>query len=221
MGRMVYDEDVYSELRKGLDLLGQDVADCADRNTKEFTGLIQHDVGTGIFKDISDGMHGQGDYMMQTAATIANHGTGMFDYDRKGAEVINGLDIMQDFVKTDSIKVNQYTQFMVGKIDGLSVNEGQKTEEVNEIAESEVVAEALSDIRGASAKEEKYDETTVIGNSVLANINKNQTEQRDYDDSTSVGNKGLHNISGNQTEQQEYNDSSRVGGQVLQNISGD
>ncbi len=143
------------------------------------------------------------------------------EYDSKIASLAEDIDIPLDFTANNSMDTNKYNAVFLHKGDGKSVNEGNETKKVNEIDDSTVAAQGIFDMRGETAKEEKYDDTTIIGKSVLGNISGDQTKAQTYDDSTSVGNTKLGNIAGDQTQKQDYDASSNLTNKSLGNISGD
>ena len=144
---------------------------------------------------------------------MRKHTNEMFDYDRTMAKMANDIEIPQDFLANNAMEVNQYNKILVGKIDGRSVNDGEEAQKISDIDESEINAEGLTDIRGAAAKEEIYDDSSVIGKSTLGSIVGNVTEKQEYDDTVNVNKSALQNINGNQTQQQEYDGESVIQGQ--------
>ena len=74
-------------------------------------------------------------------------------------EKISEIQIPTDLIANDSSKLNTYTQTLLEKLDGNSVNEGKGPGTVNEVGESEVEGEALKDIHGNVTQDQKYDAT--------------------------------------------------------------
>lgn len=145
----------------------------------------------------------------------------MFDYDRSMAKMAEEIDIPDDFFSNNSMETNEYNRSILGKIDGRSVNEGQTSSQFNETADNTVSAQSLADITADQTQQKEYDETTVIGKSVLGNISGNQTQEQTYDASTNINRQNMADISGNQTKEQTYDDSSSLNKATITNISGD
>jgi hypothetical protein len=120
---------------------------------------------------------------------VKKHSNQMFSFDRSMASKIEEIQIPTDLMANDSSEINTYTQTLLGKIDGQSVNNGQASTAFKEIDESVVQGEALTDIHGDQTQQQTYDASSGIGGQqAMRNISGDQTQQQNYD-ATSVVNK--------------------------------
>ena len=213
-------EEEFEEFTSGLQKSSTRFSSTEGQYKKDFQNLVN----TGL---TGDSVGKIGNQMVAITNSISNvkniiqkHSSQMFSFDRSVAKKIEDIDIPQDFVANDSSSVNYYTQTLLGKIDGQSVNEGQESHMFKEIDDSVVNAEKLTDIRGTDSKEEKYDARSSIGGqSILGNISGDTTKEQHYDSSSSVSKATMENISGNVTEQQHYDETSVGGKSILRDIS--
>ena len=143
------------------------------------------------------------------------------DYDSRMSQVADDIEVPLDYTTNNTMDTNKYHVVFISKMDGRSITDGKQAEKINDIDDSTIAAQGLTNINQDQTKLQNYDDSTTIrGESILANINNNKTEQQDYDDSTSVGNKKLKDISGDQAQEQKYDSSSVVSNKNLYDMSG-
>lgn len=219
--KIVYDEEILSEVAKRLKGdLSNSAGELGNKVKKDFSGLNSHGLMQESVARENKNMENMQQYLASTGELFAKSANDMFEFDRTTAEKIEDVHVTQDFDANNSMEVNQFNSFILGKLDGRSVNDGEEAHKFNEIDDSIIAAEGLKDIRGTNSKEEQYDESSsIVGQSILGNISGNQTEEQSYDATSSVRGKSLGNISGNQTVQQDYDDNSVVGRSILGNIN--
>ena len=221
MGNIFFNEekslDYFDKLGKVSNKMNEATGDLF-RGTKAIIDNGDANVVAGEMAKYSESIEGlMGDSSKYGKEFVSN----LFAEERSEANLIAGVMIPKDFVAEDASEINYYNSVLLSKIDGKSVNEGQTTKKVNDIDESSVVKEALTDINNNVTENQVYDaSSTITGQSVLENINGNKTEEKTYDDTSRVSNQQLSNISGNTTQGQMYNDMSTIVGQsILGNIN--
>lgn len=216
--KISYNEDVLNEYTKKVKEYSVAVEERQKQMLRDYKGLTSHGMCTETMSDLSNNFTSVASLGISTANSFAKHGGEMFNLDKSLAQEINDLTVPQDFVENNSIQINTYNVSILSKIDGQSVNEGQKTEKVDEIADSVVAAQDLTNIKDDQTQKQEYDDTTVVGKSILGNIRGDQTQKQDYDSSTSVGNTNLKDITGEQAKEEEYDSSSSIQEQRLSGV---
>lgn len=215
-----YDEDAFAEFSRLLKQHALKVEEVNKKMKDNYSGINSRGLLQEVVNDGYKNFASTQEFENSTAMAFASHGDNMFAFDRDSAAEIDKMFIPQDFVGNNSMEINQYNASILGKIDGESVNKGEKTEKVNDIDESVVAAEGLKNINDDQTKKQEYDDTSIIGESLLGNIANDQTQKQEYDDSTSIGNKNLKDITGEQSQKEEYDDSSVVQKKGINDISG-
>ncbi len=210
--------DMYSS---GLKKNSDGFASTNDNFRKKFQSFVDTGLSGGSVGKIGNQMASITNSINNVNNIIRKHSNQMFGFDKEVSNKANDIDIPQDFVANDSASVNYYTETLVGKIDGKSVNEGHQTQKVNEVGDSEVNKENLIDIRGASSKLENYDgNSSILGQSIMSDISGNVTQEQNYNDSSNVQKAVLGNISGNNASESTYDDTTIIGRSTLGDISG-
>ena len=132
--------------------IGQNFAGAVD------AGLLGNSVST-----ISKQMKAISGSISNVQNIVQQHSSQMFSYDRAMASKIGEIEVPNDFVANDSAEVNTYTQALVAKMDGQSVNDGQEAGEFEEIADSSVTVEMMKDIHGDVTVRQRYDDASSVG----------------------------------------------------------
>lgn len=174
---------------------------------------------SGTSSKISKQLNALSSALANTGRIIQKHNNEMFTYDKTMASMAEDIDIPQDFISNDSAEVNTYEHILLSKLDGKSVNEGETAKEFNEIDDSVVSGENLTNINNNETQEQEYDGNLSIGKSVLGNISNDGSELQEYDDASSIGQVGMGDISSDQTQEKEYDDSSSVNQSTLGSIA--
>ena len=214
-------EEEMQTAASGFERCATDLGNIGASMPSKFSGAINSGMMGNTVGAISKEMNLISASLANMKTIVNRHSNQMFSYDREMAKMASEIEIPTDFLENNSMEVNTYNRTLLGKIDGKSVNEGQAATVFNEIADSDVTSKGLTDISGDQTKEQKYDETSVVNRSVLANLVKDETQESKYDDGSSVQGQSMSNISGDQTQEQTYDESSSVQGQSMSNISGD
>lgn len=216
---IVMDEEEFERASSGFSSASTDVATVGEGFPSSFSGALNAGLMNESVSSISNELASIAASIGSVKNIIAKHSNEMFTYDKTMSEMAEDIEIPTDFLANNAAQVNEYNRTLLGKIDGRSVNEGVASSEIEDNDESIVSAEGLKDITGETAKEEVYDDSSVIGNSILGSIVQGETEAQTYDDEVSVQKSALTDIGGNQTEEQAYDESTVVGKSLLGNIN--
>ena len=217
-----YDEDEQAAFASGFAKIAADLENLCASSSSSFSSAAD----VGLLGDVVGKISNQMSGISSSSGTIGNsakkNASEMFTLDATTADTAETSIIPpKDFLAENTMEVNQYNNSLLGKIDGRSVNEGEQAEKPEEIDDSVVEAENLASILGEQSKEEQYDDSSNVQNSLLGNINKNEaTEEQEYNDKVSVSKTNLQNIVGEGTEMQELDGESSIHGEsVLGNIN--
>ncbi len=215
-------EEEFDMFTGGLQKNSDNFTNTNDNYKKTFQSLVNTGLAGNSVGRIGNQMSAITNSINNVNNIIKEHSTQMFNFDKSVAGKANDIDIPNDFLSNDSASVNYYTQTLLDKIDGRSVNEGHETEMANEIDESVVAAESLFDMRGVTSKEEKYDSSSsIVGQTVLGNISGNVTQEKDYDAHSNVVKEALSDIRGEDAKQSTYDAHSNVSKEALSDIRGE
>ena len=213
-------EEEFDMFTGGLQKNSDNFTSTNDNYKKTFKSLVDTGLAGSSVGKIGNQMSAITNSINNVNNIIKKHSTQMFNFDKSVANEANDISIPNDFLSNDSASVNYYTQTLLEKMDGRSVNEGHETKKTNEIDESIVSAESLFDMRGIASKEEKYDSSSsIVGQSVLGNISGNVTQEQNYDAHSNVVKEALSDIRGESAQQSTYDSSSMVGRTILGNIN--
>ena len=218
---IVYDEDIFNEVCKRLDRLGEKTQECSQKMNSNFSSYTSRGMLSETVKNLGDNFTSTENAFSDTKNST-QRGFEMFKDERNGASEIEGIIVPQDFVGNNAIEINYYNASILSKIDGRSVNDGKGAKESEYDDSTVIAAENIFDMnKNKDTDEKKYDDTSVVGKSILGSINNgDQTDQRVYDDSTTVGNINLRNINESQTKERAYNDAVSINNIGLTNING-
>ena len=213
-----------------------------------FRGAINAGLlGNSAYK-VSSQMNSISESIGNVQKIIREHSDKMFEYDKLIASKINDIEIPQDFITDDAFEINNYTQTLLSKIDGQSVNEGQdisKTSELDDIQGDKASLGnitknddvTIQDYDDSSDIKKQYEMGSVVSNANLDNIKYDDSSEiqtssvlkemdgselsniSEYDDSSRIKNYSIYDMNNNQTEIQNYDDSSNVKNVELSNIN--
>lgn len=150
---------------------------------------------TGI-SAISKQLSGLTSSIFNVKNIVQKHSTQIFELDRQMAKQAEKIEIPQDFVKNDSMKTNTFNQTILEKLDGKAVTLGQGLTNIDEIANSTVTAQTLTNIAKNNDVEQKnLDDKTTINKKVVTNINDGTSgDVKTITDQTNVTEKHLADI---------------------------
>lgn len=169
-------------------------------------GLLGNSVGI-----LSNQMNSISNSIGNVRNLIDQYSTQMVTFDKEIANKINEIEIPQDFIANNSSQANSYVQFLVSKIDGVSVNNGETTQSINEIDESGINKENLEAMNGDGTVEQNYDDRINIASQVdLSNIIGETAHEYNEIADSSINETNIHDISNEETEKQDYDDSSKI-----------
>ena len=146
-------------------------------------GLLGNSIGT-----ISNQMTSISDSINNTQGLIKEYKEQLLTYDNNMATKIDNIEIPKDFLANNSSKVNTYTQSLLSKIDGKSVNLGGSANDTYDTFESSISDKALTDISNGSIDKNEYDDSSSIDvKDAITDINNTSTtELSSYDDNSSI-----------------------------------
>lgn len=222
MGNIYWNKDSNLEYANGLKKLSNTTTDNQGKMKNDFQGIVNNGLADQTVGDLNNSFDSLSGVLSDTGNVFDKFTNSIFDDEVKQASEISSMKIPSDFLADNATEVNYYNSVLLSKIDGKSVNEGNTTQKVNDVDDSDVVREALNDINNNVTQGQEYDKTSsIVGQSILENINGNTTEAKTYDDASQVSSNTIRNISGNTTQMQSLNSgSSIVGESLLGNISG-
>ncbi len=210
------------DITSGNDKMATKTENAAGDVLKKFKSTTDSGALKNNVRVASEGMQMITDLISGTNKIVKEHTSGMLDFDKKLAQKANEIEVPQNFLAENSLKVSEYNYSLLEKLDGKSVNKGEAQKEAKDIDESVVTAEGLVNIKKKDTEEQKLDESTVIGKSVLGNIVKDETVAQEYDGTSSVQAKVLGDVNnGNVQVEQKIDESTVIGKSVLGNINGD
>lgn len=155
---------------------------------------------------------------------IKKHSNEVFDMERMYDKRAQEIEIPQDFVKNDSKKVNTIDDIYLSKNDGLSVNNGENINIINELEEYDINEQKLGSIVSNNGlKEEKYDSSSILERENLGSINNGKdTEKVNNDEETEVENKNLEAINNSSNLQNiNYDDNINLNNVSVRDINND
>ena len=221
MTKIFYNEESNKEFISGIKKLTTTTENDSGKMRSDFKGITNNGLADQTVSDLGNGFEELGGLLGETGTIYERYTGAIFDGESKNAQEIDGMNIPKDFLAENAAEVNYYNTVLLSKIDGRSVTEGQKTEKANEVADSEVVKEGLTDINNNVTQGQTYDETSrIVGQSMLGNINGNVIQGQVYDDASQVSSERIRNINGNETVKQEADTTSQIINNNLGNISG-
>jgi len=221
MGKIYWNKESNLAYANGLKKLSNNTTDRQGQMNSEFQGITNNGLADQTIGDISNGFESLSGVFKDTGNVFDKFTNSIFDDEVKQASDISSMKIPKDFLADNATEVSYYNSVLLSKLDGKSVNEGHKTEKVNDVDDSEVVREALSNINNNVTQQQNYDNTSsIVGESILENINGNTTEAQKYDDASSISSNTIRNINGNTTETQKYDDASSISSNTIRNING-
>ena len=211
MTKIFYDKEASIELAKNLNLLAERMNDATSGFLKRANGYIDNGLADELAKDTAKTSSNAENLAYSAGNALSKVITDTFDKEVSYASYIDKIVVPKDFLAENSTEVNHYNTILLSKVDGKSVNEGEKTDKVDNVKDSKVVRDELSNINKDETQQREYDSISSLdGQQNLENINKDETEAKTYDDSSRIKYTNFDNISGNTTEEKTYDDSSQL-----------
>ena len=205
---IVYNEDVLKEVFKELKEYRTMVGESSSKMVNDFSGLTSLGYLSNTVGDIKKGFDSIENF--QEDDIFGRNTDDVFGADRDTARDLEAMEIPQHFVANESMDIKTYNNKILEKIDGKSIKEGGDAKEGTYDDETTVAAENIKDINANSnVKDSSYDETTIIGKSVLGSIDpeeeKKKEEKTDDAIAASLNNLGINNymnVSPEETEKE-------------------
>ena len=215
-------EDEFDDISASLSNSYDNITNTGDGISNNFRGAISSGLVEKSTYKIGRQMSAISKSIGNVQDIIKKHSEEMFLYDNSVANKINEIEIPQDFIINDSSSINYYTQVMVAKLDGKSVNKGNATNKVDEIDESTINRINLNNIANdIDTNEQVYDDNTSISDAErLYNLsNGNDIQEINYNDDSTVEIEKLENINNGSPVESNYDDSTILRNQILNNIN--
>ena len=217
-------EDSMNNTISGLNRCYTDAESTGKDIPKNFAGVSK----SGLFDMGVDTIQKQVGNITNSLFNVKNivnkHSNEMFNMDVGMARAAQNIEIPQDFVTNETSQINTYNRFLLEKIDGRAVTDGQTLNDIAPVTSASGIAsqEALGNINNNVATEqEKLDTNTgVIAQSLGGIDNANVTAEQKLNEATKIVSEALGNINKNQpTNEQVLDSSTVVTSQVLTDIS--
>ena len=243
--QIILDNNKINDIAKQFAMNSSDSMDARSQVTRDFSNVRNSGMLTNTINSTENQMSNLSDAYRNAQNTISKL-IDEFDFDKEASNKINEIEIPQDFVTNNSMKSNYYDTFMLSKLDGKSVNNGQATEKASDkssisseeklvnINKDETQAKEFKDIydvqneelkninQGQEATEQVYDSSSLISQEEkLKSISQEQeTEKQEYDSSSTISRaEALNNIVKDAGSVSDYDSSSTIETKVLDNIN--
>ena len=185
---IVFSEEEIDGITTSLASSYMNVANTGEAINPNFSGAVNVGLLGNSIGVISSQMSSISDSINNTQGLLDEYKNQLVTYDSNMALKIDDIEIPQDFMANNSSKVNTFTQSLLSKIDGKSVNEGSSVSDTYDTFESTISDKALGDITSGSIGNQEYDDASNIAREdELNNIsNLANTELEVYDDNSSI-----------------------------------
>lgn len=211
--KIVISEEEIENVSNTLTNSYTNLSDAGEHINPDFSGAVRAGLLGGSVNEINK----QVDSITHSVGVVHNlmnqYTEKMINFDSLMAEKIDAIDIPQDYLVNDAAKENTYTQTMVAKLDGESVNDGQTAKEFNDIDESTIKQNNLENINENVTVEQNFDDSSSINvQEGLASMNSQSGNKEEYDASSSISSEvGLSNMDNNNyNEEVQYDDNVNI-----------
>ena len=246
---LAMNEDEMKGTVSGLDKCYTNTESAVKSVPAKFSNLKSSGLFDSGISAISKQLSGLTSSIFNVKNIVQKHSTQIFELDRQMAKQAEKIEIPQDFVKNNSMQTNTFNQTILEKLDGKAVTSGQGLTNVDEIANSTVTAQTLTNITKNNDMEQKHlDDSSIINKQMVTNINdgtsgdvktitdstnvtekhltdinnENGLTEQTLNDNTTIMSRNLTDMNNNQSlSQQEINSASTVTAQNLGNIATD
>lgn len=199
-------ENEMNEVSRTLDYATKSTDDSIQAFGSSMTHLQQSGLfGKGV-SGLSSSLNGISQSVSNVQRKVAMQSDYVFSNELISSEKASSLTPPQDFVKTDTSKYNSINDIQLSKRDDKSVNDGQKTEEVNEIADNSIEdEEKLADItKKETEKVNEIADNSIPDEEKLYDLTGEESkEMSEIDDNSIDEEKKLQNITGEESTQVE------------------
>ena len=185
---IVLNEDEIDGITTSLSSSFESVSSTGEAINPNFSGAVSVGLLGNSIGIISDQMSSISTTINNTQSLIDEYKNQLLSYDSKMASKIDDIQMPRDLIANNSSKVNMFTQSLLSKMDGKSVNEGSTVSGTYDTLDSTIVSKGLSDITSGSISTQEYDATSSIEkeNSLNNITNSSTTEIEPYDDDISI-----------------------------------
>lgn len=156
-------EEEFEDVSSSFASNSVDIMTTEGQMARDFSGAVD----VGLLGSSTDKIGSQMYSISNSIGNIQNimrqHSSRFFTYDEYLVDKINEIEIPTDFVINNPLEINYYTQVLVGKTDGDSVNEGSSVDIIDDSFDSSVSAAQLRDFdKEDRTSLEKYDDYSNI-----------------------------------------------------------
>ncbi len=155
-------QEEFDDVTSSLSTNSVDFLNTEEKMGRDFFGANEVGLLGSSADKIEDQMYSVSNSIDNVQSIIKEHSVKFFTYDDYLVEKINEIVIPEDFLINNPLKINYYTQVILGKSDGESVNNGASAQKTDDTFDSSVSAAVVKDISGDEVFEDKYDEASVI-----------------------------------------------------------
>ena len=218
-------ENEMNEVSRALDYATKSTDDSIQAFGSSMTHLQQSGLfGKGV-SGLSSSLNGISQSVSNVQRKVAMQSDYVFSNELISSEKASSLTPPQDFVKTDTSKYNSINDIQLSKRDDKSVNDGQKTEEVNEIADNSIEdEEKLADItKKETEKVNEIADNSIQDEEKLYDLTGEQAKEFEEIANNSIPDEEkLYDLTGEESkEMSEIDDNSIDEEKKLQNITGE
>lgn len=222
---IVLNEDEIDGITSSLSNSYKSVSSTGEAINPNFSGAVNAGLLGNSIGIVSNQMNSISNTISNASNLIDEYKNQLLTYDSNMALKIDDIEMPKDFVANNSSKVNMFTQSLLSKMDGKSVNVGSTVSDSYDEFESTIVDMKLSDITSAAIGTQELDDSSVINKEDdLNNISKSSnTDIESYDDNSSIEEDFMliDMIPRDIMDDFYYDDSSSVKEEVISDISND
>ena len=221
---IVLNEDEIDGITSSLSNSYKNVSSTGEAINPNFSGAVNAGLLGNSIGIVSNQMSSISNTISNAQSLIDEYKNQLLTYDSNMALKIDDIEMPKDFMANNSSKVNMFTQSLLSKMDGKSVNAGSTISDDYDEFESTIVDMKLSDISSAAINTQELDSSSVIEKDDIGNINKaSSAEVESYDDNSSIEEDFMliDMIPRDIMDDFYYDDSSSVKEEVISDISND
>lgn len=220
---IVLNEEEIDGLTSSLSDSYKSISTTGEAINPNFSGVVNAGLVGNSIGIISNQMSSISNTISNTQGLIDEYKNQLLSYDGKMATKIDDIEMPKDFIINNSSKVNMFTQSLLSKMDGKSVNDGSAFSSTYDTFDSSISNKALSDFSGSAIGDLVYDESSIIDKEDdLNSISKSSsTDEVSYDDLSSIEENFMliDMIPRDSMDEFTYEDTSIVNEQNLYDIS--
>ena len=218
MSRVRMDEENMLDAADQYKGISNEMVGAADTAQGSFIGMKAAGFFNKGFSDVQGQIGSLGSSINNLSNIVNESTTTTIEIDEQGVKEFQGVEVPQDFVANNSMRINEFNNSLLEKIDGKHVDSNAAEEKVETDDESVInKIQTFDDVTTEATQEQTYDDNVSIKEQQeLVNINNPEgTEEQKIDESTVISEEErMANINnGEGLQEQELNDNS-----VIENV---